>query len=101
MEDSQEDLRRKLEFWEVLDSIVEDRNNSKMMFLGDFNSRLSSSLDPDHSHIGPHVRGKGKSIVDHDGDSAEYLYSFMQGRDLSLRRPLSIYQMPGRSLIKR
>ena len=42
VEDSQEDLTRKFDFWECLDSIIDDNKNSKYIYilLGDLNSRL-------------------------------------------------------------
>ena len=84
MEDSQEDLDRKFEFWECLDSIIDDNKSSKFILHGDLSARLSTSLDSDQSHIGPHVWWKRQSILDPDRDNAEYLFSFLQGRDLFL-----------------
>ena len=86
VEDSQEDVETKIDFWEWLDSIIDDNKTSKFILLGDLNSRLSTSLDSDQSHIGPHVRGKRQPIPDPDRGDAEYLLSFLQSRDLFLRQ---------------
>ena len=84
VEDSSEDQARKDHFWSQLDSIVsEHRNSSRLIILGDYKSRLDSSLDPDHDHIGPQVWGKRQSIPDPDRDNAVTLMEFMQSHSSS------------------
>ena len=84
-EDATEDVARKEHFWSQLDSIILDhKNSSHLLILGNYNSRLDEFLDPDMDHIGPHVWGKRQSIEDPDRYSALYLFDLLQSQLLVL-----------------
>ena len=85
VEDPAEDVGRKEHFWSQLDSILlEHSNSSRVIFLGDYNSRLDEYIDPDQDHIGPQVWGRRQSIEDSDRDSELYLFDFLHSHLLVL-----------------
>ena len=85
VEDSVEDVARKEHFWSQLDAIlIDQKNSSHLLILGDYNSRLDEFIDPDMDHIGPQVWGKRQSIEDTDRDNALYLLEFLRSHLLLL-----------------
>ena len=56
VENSEEDLARKLDFWDTLDTLISSHSNADhLMVLGDFNARLAQEMDRDTPGLGPNV----------------------------------------------
>ena len=98
VDDSIEDQARKQHFWSQLDSIIsEHHNSSHLIILGDYNSRLDNSLDPDNDHISPQVWGKRQSIPDPDKKNSVFFMEFMQSHLLLL--PQTFSNLPSCKLV--
>ena len=98
VENSEEDLARKLEFWDALDTLISSHTNSEhLIVLGDFNARLAQDMDRDVPGLGPNVWGKRQALQDADRDNAEYLKDFIN--TYSLVHTPSHTQLPPRKLV--
>ena len=98
VENSEEDLARKVEFWDALDTLISSHSNSDhVIVLGDFNARLAQEMDRDVPGLGPNVWGKRQALQDADRDNAEYLKDFLN--TYSLIHTPSHTQLPPRQLV--
>lgn len=85
VEDPEEDIARKAQFWNALESHYGSLPSHKMwFFLGDWNARVSPSQDPAARHIGPDAWDKRQAVADPERDNAEFLLSFLCSHDLFL-----------------
>ena len=83
VEDSSEDLKRKQEFWDPLDSLIASHSNADhLLVLGDFNARLSQEMAKDAPGLGSGVWGRRQALTDPERDSAEHLVEFMNSSSL-------------------
>ena len=98
IENSEEDLARKLDFWDTLDTLISSHSNSDhLMVMGDFNARLAQEMDRDTPGLGPNVWGKRQALQDADRDNAVYLQEFLNA--YSLIHAPSQTQLPSSQLV--
>ena len=98
VENSEEDLTRKLDFWDTLDTLISSHSNADhLIIIGDFNARLAQEMDRDAPGLGPNVWGKRQALQDADRDNAVYLQEFLN--TYSLIHAPSQTQLPPRQLV--
>ncbi|OLP87885.1 hypothetical protein AK812_SmicGene30835, partial [Symbiodinium microadriaticum] len=62
---SEEDLARKLDFWDTLDTLISSHSNADhLTVVGDFNARLAQEMDRDAPGLGPNVWGTRQALQD-------------------------------------
>ena len=83
VENSEEDLARKVDFWDALDTLISSHSNADhLILMGDFNARLAQEMDRDVPGLGPNVWGKRQALQDEDRDNAVYLQDFLNTHSL-------------------
>ena len=98
VENSEEDLARKNDFWDALDTLISSHSNADhLIIMGDFNARLAQEMDRDTPGLGPNVWGKRQALQDADRDNAVYLQDFLN--TYSLIHAPSQTQLPPRQLV--
>ena len=98
VENSEEDLARKTDFWDALDTLISSHSNADhLIVMGDFNARLAQEMDRDVPGLGPNVWGKRQALQDADRDNAVYLQDFLN--TYSLIHAPSQTQLPPRQLV--
>ena len=98
VENSEEDLARKLDFWDTLDTLISSHSNADhLTVVGDFNARLAQEMDRDAPGLGPNVWGTRQALQDADRDNAVYLQDFLN--TYSLIHAPSQTSLPHRQLV--
>ena len=98
VDNSEEDLARKVDFWDALDTLISSHSNADhLILMGDFNARLAQEMDRDVPGLGPNVWGKRQALQDEDRDNAVYLQGFLNAHSL-IHAP-SQTQLPPRQLV--
>ena len=98
VENSDEDLTRKMDFWDALDTLISSHSNADhLIIMGDFNARMAQEMDRDTPGLGPNVWGKRQALQDAGRDNAVYLQDFLN--TYSLVHAPSQTQLPPRQLV--